>query len=127
MYKTRKFLNLRVSIHRSVLWNLCVLKHGDSKISVFYTRRFLNLRVQYTEIGKYEQFCLTKPLCFNTQRFLNLSVLKYGDSKISVFEPWRFLEHDNKILYKKILNINFNVSKLNLLRKKPIACHYIHW
>ena len=68
-YKTRKFLNLHVSIH------------GYFWISVYWN----------TEIQKYEQFCLTKLPCFNTWRFLNLRVLKYRDSKISVFKPRRFL------------------------------------
>ena len=90
VYKTRKFLNLHVSIHGyfwiSVYWNtklqkfLCFI-HGD-----FWTSMYWNM-----EIGKYEQFCLTEPPCFNTWRFLNLRVLKHEDSKISVFKPRRFL------------------------------------
>jgi len=42
------------------------------------------------EIGKYEQFGLTKPpdskiSMFKPQRFFNLQVLKHRDSKISMF------------------------------------------
>ena len=82
------------------------------------------------EIGKYVQFVLTKPPWFNTRKFLNLRVLKQVDSKICVFKPRRFLIHGDQVLSKKIKNSNFKnaieVSKLNLLKKKPIACHYVH-
>ena len=67
----------------------------------------------------------------NSFALQNLRVLKFGDSKISVFKPRRCLEHGDKICIKKISNSNFKnsvkVSKLNLLRKNPIACHYINW
>ena len=78
-FNTRMFFNLRV------------LKDRDSKISVFYTQRFLKLCVLKHGDWRIEQFCPTKPPCSNTRRFLNLRVLKYRDSKISVFKPWRFL------------------------------------
>ena len=61
------------------IFNLRVLKHEDPKFFVFYTQRFLNLHVLKYGDWKNEQFCPTKPPCFNTQIFLNLPVLKYGD------------------------------------------------
>jgi len=89
------------------LKNICVHKHINFWISVYqYTDIFESpcietRRLKYfgvfwisvywnTEIRKYEQFCLTKPQCFKTRRFLNLRELKYGDSKIFMFKPWRF-------------------------------------
>ena len=46
MHKTQKFLNLCVlTFNTRIFLNLRVLKHRDSKISVFYARRFLNLLV----------------------------------------------------------------------------------
>ena len=72
-FNTRIFLNLPVLKHRDSKY-LCFI-HGDFSISMYGNM----------EIGKYEQFCLTKPPCFNTQRFLNLRVLKHGDSTISMF------------------------------------------
>jgi len=82
---------------------------------------------------------------FYTRRFLNLRVLKHGDWKIWTFLPYkttvfqyrkifespcsetrrlknlRVLEHGDKILYKKIKITNFKIPieerKLNLLSK----------
>ena len=94
-----------------IFLNLCVLKHGDSKISVFYTRRFLNFCVlkhidwqlgtvlpykssvfQYIEIKKSP--CIKhrnfESSCFNTRRFKNIRVLNHGDKKNSVFYTSRF-------------------------------------
>ena len=92
VYKTRKFLNLHVSIHGYFLifvyWNMKIQKfmcfiHGDFWISVYWN----------TEIGKYEQFCLTKPPCFSTRRFFNLHVLKHGDSKTWTVLPYKTSIH----------------------------------
>ena len=122
VYKTRKFMNLHVSILGyfwiSVNWNSKIQKfmcftHRDFLISLYWNM----------EIRKYEQFCLTKPPCFNTWRFLNLRVLKHEDWKIwtvlpyktSVFRPRRFLKHgDSKISVFWNTTIKFCIKKFRI-------------
>ena len=101
MYKTRKFLNLHVSIHRyfwiSLCWNTKIKKfmcfiHWDFWISMYWNM----------EIQKYEQFCLQ-----------NLHVSIHGDFWISV--DW------NKEIQKspcfRTRQLNLEERKQNLFRK----------
>ena len=81
-YKTSVFQ------YTDIFESSCILKHRDSKFLCFIHGDFCISVYGNMEIGKYEQFCLTKPLCFNTKRFLNLCELKYGDSKISMFRKF---------------------------------------